>query len=79
MRPFLEEGPSVRPLLERAASGAADRAFAARVIASCESAPRAAIQTASAGLSERELEVLRLVASGASNPEAPRNSSSPRG
>lgn len=73
MRVFLDEGPSVRPLLERAASGAADRAFADRVIASCETSPRTAARPATAeGLSERELEVLRLIASGASNQNAAR-------
>ncbi|HYC88535.1 MAG TPA: LuxR C-terminal-related transcriptional regulator [Thermoanaerobaculia bacterium] len=71
VRPFLDDGPSVRPVLERAASGAADRAFAGRVLASCETATRPAARTAE-GLSERELEVLRLVASGASNQDAAR-------
>jgi ATP/maltotriose-dependent transcriptional regulator MalT len=71
VRPFLDDGLSVRPMLERAASSAADRAFADHVIASCDTAPRPTTRTAE-GLSERELEVLRLVASGASNQDAAR-------
>ncbi|HYC89421.1 MAG TPA: LuxR C-terminal-related transcriptional regulator [Thermoanaerobaculia bacterium] len=71
VRVFLEESPSGRPLLERAASGAADRAFADRMVASCETASRPATRTVE-GLSERELEVLRLVASDASNQDAAR-------
>ena len=59
---------------QRAALGAADRAFAARVIASCQTAtrPATARPATAEGLSERELEVLRLVASGASNQDAAR-------
>ena len=64
----------VRALLERAASGAADRAFADRVIASCQTATRPSPTRPATveGLSERELEVLRPVASGASNHDAAR-------
>ncbi len=67
LRPFLDEGPAVQPLLERAGGD-----FAARILASLDVplAPRA--PAAPDALSDRELEVLRLIASGASNQEAGR-------
>ncbi len=71
LRPFLDEGPSVAPLVERAAAGIPNRDFATRLLGSLDVvAPR--VPRTVEGLSERELEVLKLVASGASNQEAGR-------
>jgi LuxR family transcriptional regulator, maltose regulon positive regulatory protein len=66
---FAAEGAAILPLVERAAPRVADRDFVTRVIAALDVPGK----TAPAGtLSERELEVLRLVAVGASNQEAAR-------
>lgn len=70
LRPFLNEGPSAVPLLERAAATIPNRDFATRLLASFDTTPRAARTVE--GLSERELEVLKLVASGTSNQETAR-------
>ncbi|HEX6100502.1 MAG TPA: LuxR C-terminal-related transcriptional regulator [Thermoanaerobaculia bacterium] len=72
LRPFLDEGPSVAPLIERAAAGIPNRDFATRLLASLDVAPARPAPRVPEGLSERELEVLRLIASGASNQEAGR-------
>lgn len=68
--PFLDEGPAVLPVLQRAAPRAPDRPFAARVLAAF--APAGPSRPAATGeaLSEREIDVLRLVAGGASNEAA---------
>lgn len=73
LRPFLDEGPSVAPLIERAANTIPNHDFATRLLASLDIAPvpRPTPRTIE-GLSDRELEVLRLIASGASNQEAGR-------
>ncbi len=71
LRPFLDEGPSIAPIVERAAATIPSRDFATRLLASFDAAtPRRT--TLSEALSERELEVLKLIASGASNQEAGR-------
>ncbi|HET8772382.1 MAG TPA: LuxR C-terminal-related transcriptional regulator [Thermoanaerobaculia bacterium] len=71
LRPFLDEGPSVAPLVERAAATIPNRDFATRLLGSLDGAVPRPVRVVE-GLSERELEVLRLVASGASNQEAGR-------
>lgn len=64
LRIFLDEGPALFPLIERASSR-----FAPRVLSAFEvSTPPASVEL----LSDREIEVLRLVASGVTNQEAGR-------
>lgn len=74
LRPFLDEGSVVLPIIERAAPRVADRDFALRVLSAFEVPVKR--QPAPAGvadaLSERELEVLQLIAAGASNQAAAR-------
>ncbi|HSP14780.1 MAG TPA: LuxR C-terminal-related transcriptional regulator [Thermoanaerobaculia bacterium] len=74
IRPFLDEGSAVLPLIERAASLASDRDFALRVLSSFN--VPVTLRPAPAGiaepLSDREIEVLKLVAEGASNQSAAR-------
>jgi ATP/maltotriose-dependent transcriptional regulator MalT len=73
IRPFADEGPAVLPILDRAAPLASDRDFATRVLASFGTpAPATPRSPSPETLSDRELEVLRLIASGASNQEAAR-------
>jgi LuxR family maltose regulon positive regulatory protein len=72
VQPFVDEGPAVQPILERAAAFAADRDFATRVLSAFEGAPAVVRPSTPEGLSERELEVLQLIASGATNQEAGR-------
>src|ERR1051325_4742648 len=73
VRLFVDEGPAVQPLIERAAASLAGKDFAQLVLASFAAAPRLPPRpSAPEGLSEREVEVLRLIASGASNQEAGR-------
>jgi len=68
---FVDEGPSIVPLVERAAAALPDRDFATRLLSSFDVAPPRRAPSPDA-LSEREIEVLRLIASGASNQEAGR-------
>jgi LuxR family transcriptional regulator, maltose regulon positive regulatory protein len=70
LRPFLDEGPSAVPLIERAAATIPNRDFATRLLGSFDAAPKRV--SSPEGLSERELEVLQLIASGTSNQEAAR-------
>ncbi len=71
IRLFVNEGAALQPLVERAASAIPHRDFATHVLAAFD--PRPPLRMASGDrLSERELEVLGLVASGASNQEAGR-------
>ena len=73
IRLFLDEGPAMQPLIERAAASLANKDFAQLVLASFTQTPRLAPRVSTPeGLSEREIEVLRLIASGASNQEAGR-------
>ena len=72
IRLFADDGPDIRPIVERAASAVLDRDFATRVLASFESPASAARPAAPEALSEREIEVLRLIAAGNSNQEAAR-------
>ena len=77
LRPFLDEGPSIAPLIERAAASIPDRDFVTRLLANFDAPPAAPSRPAAAPrtpetLSDREIEVLRLIASGASNQEAGR-------
>lgn len=69
IRPFLDEGAALRPLVERVDG----TPFAARILAVLEGAATPAARAATPEtLSERELEVLRLIASGATNQDAGR-------
>jgi ATP/maltotriose-dependent transcriptional regulator MalT len=74
MRFLLEEGSAVVPLIERAAPHVRDRDFALRVLSAFEVPVKLRPSPAvlAEPLSEREVEVLRLIASGASNQEAAR-------
>jgi LuxR family maltose regulon positive regulatory protein len=79
VRIFLEEGPELIPLLEKAVARGESPAFARRLLAAFGS-PAAAppvqrpapAPAASEALSEREVEVLRLIAGGLSNSEVGR-------
>lgn len=79
VRLFLEEGPELIPLLEKAVARGETPAFARRLLAAF-GAPAAApppvrllvAPAASDALSEREVEVLRLIAGGLSNSEVGR-------
>jgi LuxR family maltose regulon positive regulatory protein len=78
-RLFLDEGAAMRELLEEVAHGGADdvRALAGRLLADAErpsapAAPDAATSAPVEGLSERELEVLRLLATDLTGPEIAR-------
>jgi LuxR family maltose regulon positive regulatory protein len=71
VRPFIDLGPAVAPIVERAVPLCANRDFAMLILSSFETAPRPAA-SAPELLSERELEVLRIIAAGASNQEAGR-------
>jgi len=67
-----DEGPAVVPLLEECVRAGIEPAFATRVLAVLDAgSPRAAeaARWEAAGLSRRELEVLRLLAGGLSNKE----------
>ncbi len=71
MQVFLDEGQALTPLLRRAASSGAARAYARRLLDALE---RRAMQPGLflplvEPLTERELEVLRLMAAGLSNRE----------
>jgi ATP/maltotriose-dependent transcriptional regulator MalT len=74
VRSFLNEGSAILPLIERAAPQVTNRDFALRVLGAFEVPVK--LRPAPAGaaepLSEREIEVLRLIASGASNQAAAR-------
>jgi LuxR family maltose regulon positive regulatory protein len=66
LRPFFEEGPRIRPLLEEAANRRINPEFLARI--SIPATVRA-IATAVVSLSERETEILRLLSLGYQNHE----------
>ncbi|MFP5246505.1 MAG: LuxR C-terminal-related transcriptional regulator, partial [Thermoanaerobaculia bacterium] len=66
VRVFVDEGPAILPLLERAAAGVSDRDFATRVLSAFD----VPAKTVTDALSDREIEVLRIIASGASNQDA---------
>jgi LuxR family maltose regulon positive regulatory protein len=70
---FVDEGSVVVPIIERAAPRIADRDFVTRILSSF-SVPQPIIPKLSIPemLSDREIEVLRLIASGVSNSEAGR-------
>jgi len=73
IRQFADEGPSILPILERAAAVIPDRDFATQVLAAFNATPeKPRTPNTIENLSERELEVLRLIASGATNQEAGR-------
>jgi LuxR family maltose regulon positive regulatory protein len=74
VRLFLDEGTATLPILERAAARATCRDFATRVLSAFEIPVRvrAASAPAQESLSEREIEVLRLIAAGDSNQDAAR-------
>jgi LuxR family maltose regulon positive regulatory protein len=76
VRVFLDEGPPMARLLHQAAARGVAPEYAGRLLAAfpdsaAAPAPRAAVGLVEP-LSDRELEVLRLVAAGASNPEIAR-------
>jgi LuxR family maltose regulon positive regulatory protein len=68
IRPFVEEGEAILPLVERAAMLVPDRNFAARVMAAFGKKAANPAQAPAVVLTGRELEILRLAADGASNP-----------
>ena len=71
LRPFTAEGAPILGLLEKAAQSMADRSFATPVIAAIGGAPkRPSVAPAPDALSDREIEVLHLIAAGASNSAA---------
>ncbi len=80
VRIFVDEGPELGRLIRQAAPGAVSPAYARRLAeafgeeASPEPAetPRAPVQDLSEPLSDREVEVLRLIATGLSNADAGR-------
>ncbi|HYM61135.1 MAG TPA: LuxR C-terminal-related transcriptional regulator [Thermoanaerobaculia bacterium] len=74
IRFFLDEGSAAVPLIERAAPRATDRDFALRVLAAFEVPvkPRPVLAGVAEPLSNREIEVLQLIAAGASNQAAAR-------
>lgn len=63
VRPFAIEGASLLPLLEKSAQGSV---FANAVMSTMSTVPKR-VAAAPDGLSEREIEVLQLIAAGASN------------
>jgi ATP/maltotriose-dependent transcriptional regulator MalT len=65
VRVFADEGAEALPLIQRAAARMKDRDFATRVLSAFD-----VRTTVSDVLSQREVEVLRLIASGASNQDA---------
>jgi LuxR family maltose regulon positive regulatory protein len=72
LRAFLDEGAELAPLLRHAAARGGQRDYAQRVLAELDGAPAAEPLPrggASEALSEREVEVLRLVAAGLANRE----------
>lgn len=70
---LLDGGSAAAPIIERAAARAADRDFALRVLAAFDvPVSRRLAQPLAEPLSEREVEVLRLIASGVSNVAAAR-------
>jgi len=73
VRVFLDEGPSLEPLLRRAASRDVAPVYARKLLAAFTASHGEALhlsaQPLADPLSERELEVLRLLASNASGPE----------
>jgi LuxR family maltose regulon positive regulatory protein len=70
LRPFLDEAPVAVPLVERAAARIGDRDFATRVL-SALNVP-AQLSPGDGTLSDREVEVLRMIAAGISNQDAGR-------
>jgi LuxR family transcriptional regulator, maltose regulon positive regulatory protein len=70
IRPFLDEGSAAVPIVERAAAGMANRDFAMLVLSAFDVPLK--VTPAVEGLSEREIEVLQLIAAGSSNVEAAR-------
>jgi LuxR family transcriptional regulator, maltose regulon positive regulatory protein len=67
VRPFVEEGEAILPLVESAAERVPDRNFAARVVAAFGKKAATPAKAAPAVLTGRDLEILRLAAAGASN------------
>ncbi len=74
VRLFLDEGPVVRELLEAVASGSEAAGHAAVLLRAARPDPAAAhpVPSTDEGLSDRELEVLRLLATELSGPEIAR-------
>jgi len=70
VRLVVDEGSAIIPLIERAAPHIADRDFLTRVLSAFDVPIKPAASNEL--LSERELEVLRIVAAGASNQDAAR-------
>ncbi len=75
IRLFLDEGSATLPIIERAAAGLSDRDFATQVLSAFD-VPRKVVPAPASplaeALSEREIEVLQLIAAGASNQDAAR-------
>jgi LuxR family maltose regulon positive regulatory protein len=71
VRLFADEGSVALPLIQRAAPRTKDRDFATRVLSAFD-LPATVAPGAGGTLSIREIEVLNLIAAGASNQEAAR-------
>jgi LuxR family maltose regulon positive regulatory protein len=74
VRVFVDEGPPIVALLRKAVSRSIAPDYAGKLLAACAEEPQGAVEKKSFSaliepLSERELEVLRLVADGLSNQE----------
>jgi LuxR family maltose regulon positive regulatory protein len=72
VRPFLDEGHELLPLLRRVPYSHASRSYAQKIFSSASNNHREDFKLLSELLSEQELNILRLLAQGHSNPEIAR-------
>ena len=72
VRPFLDEGRTLLPLLRRVPYTHASRNFSQQIFSSASNNPREDFESLSDLLSKQEINVLRLLAQGHSNPEIAR-------